>query len=266
MNDEQLALFRATCFGSFLDIPKFEVQCQVIHSLLLRELKHSSLKEMWFNVCGVKLRFGLDEFAVITGLNCVPDFRNTGVYLKENEIVQKYFSSVSKINKQSIQECFFAKRWENDEDCLKIAVLYFLEMFLFSDQKNQIVSKQNLDLVASGSFQTYAWGKDVFDFTLDSLKRRFVDKRKLHPQCFYRLNGFPYAFQLWFYECCHYVVGKICDYSTAHVRGGLVPRMLNYTCSLTPSFKTLQRTIFRESSKKVIVFIFILFYFYFIFL
>ena len=55
----------------------------------------------------MKLRFGLDEFDVITRLNCVPDFRNRGVYLKENEIVEKYFSSVSKINKQSIQEYFF---------------------------------------------------------------------------------------------------------------------------------------------------------------
>ena len=106
MNDEQLALFSAICFELFLDIPKFEVQCQVIHSLLLRELKHSSLKEMWFNVCGVKLRFGLDEFAVITGLNCVPDFRNKGVYLTENDIVQKYFGYVSWINRQSIHECF----------------------------------------------------------------------------------------------------------------------------------------------------------------
>ena len=65
---------------------------------------------------------------------------------------------------------FFAKRWENDENWLKIVVLYFLEMFLFSDQKNQIVSKHNLDLVTSGSFKTSAWEKDVFDFTLDSLK------------------------------------------------------------------------------------------------
>ena len=139
MNENQLRLFKSTCFGYFLDLPKFEVQCQLIHSLLLRELKQPSIFECWFQVCGMKLKFGIEEFALVSGLNCVVDGRNLGTYSEKNNLLDKYFGGLKKINKQSVQECFFAKRWDNDEDCIKIVVLYFIEMFLFSSPIDKMV-------------------------------------------------------------------------------------------------------------------------------
>ena len=102
LNANQLNLFRNTSFGYFLDLPKFEVQCQVTHCLLLRELKQSNQNEMWFNVWGRRLRYGIEEFVIVTGLNCVGDCAASTVSIEENRLLRTYFGGLNKMNKQSV--------------------------------------------------------------------------------------------------------------------------------------------------------------------
>ena len=112
------------------------------------------------------------------------------------------------------------------------------------------VSRKNLDLFAIGLFENYCWGLDIFYFTMELLKGRIVGKdEKLHDRWFYHLDGYPYTFQVWFYECCPYVIGEISNFSS-----GDVPYILNWTCNRTPSSKVLQCRIFHESAAKVIFF------------
>ena len=79
-----------------------------------------------------------------------------------------------------------------------------------------------------------------------------------HDGWFYHLDGFPYAFQVWFYDCYPYIICGIGNFFS-----GYVPRILNWTCNRTPSFKVLQRRIFHESAAKVTVFLFLCFMFMF---
>ena len=87
-------------------------------------------------------------------------------------------------------------------DAVKFAKLYFLHTFLLSSTYDSQVPTAYLDLIDGEDFDNFPWGKEVFTCTLDSLKYvvRITSKDN-----YYRLVGFPYAFQLWFYECCPYL-------------------------------------------------------------
>ncbi|XP_075112639.1 uncharacterized protein LOC142182312 [Nicotiana tabacum] len=73
LSKRQLQLFKKTCFGYFLDLPPVIVQIRVMHHLLIREVHHEVKNEMWFVVNDSRLRFGLGEFALVTGLKCKGD-------------------------------------------------------------------------------------------------------------------------------------------------------------------------------------------------
>ena len=228
LNENQLRMFRDTCFGYFLDLPKFVVQCQLIHSLLLRELHQPNQNEFWFEVWGKRVKYGIEEFALVTGLNCMGNVGASSVFIDENRLMSTYFPGSSKVNKQSVQECFLSKRWENDEDCIKLAVIFFVEVFLLSSGLGKTVSKRTFDIVESGTFNEYPWGKDVFYLTLDFMKG--IVENKISGS-FYRLNGFPYGFQVWFYEAACSGLSNICFHNP-----GQVPRILNWGCSLSPTY------------------------------
>ena len=124
-----------------------------------------------------------------------------------------------------------------------------------------MVSRKTFDVVESGLFNDYPWGKDVFYHTLDFLKGKVGSKGKKKPDgTFYRLNGFPYALQVWFYESCCFGLANLCFHNP-----GKIPRILNWGCNLSPSFKVLKRTVFKDSLKKVKFYIFVYFMFLFCF-
>ncbi|XP_060960934.1 uncharacterized protein LOC115721716 [Cannabis sativa] len=65
LSDVQLEIFSKTCFGHFLNLPDFKVQPQVFHGLLLREVQQPNDAELWVMIRGVRLRFSIEEFALI---------------------------------------------------------------------------------------------------------------------------------------------------------------------------------------------------------
>ncbi|XP_019231911.1 PREDICTED: uncharacterized protein LOC109212695 [Nicotiana attenuata] len=173
LSKRQLRLFKKTCFGYFLNLPPVIVEIRVMHHLLIREVHHEVKNEMRFVVNDSRLRFGLGEFALVTGL--------------------KY--------------CFMKQKWETDDDALKIAVLYFVNSFLLSQLKTKVISRSYIDLVECGNFNNYLWGINVYNATIDSCSNKFQDKPS-----FYRLGGFPLALQIWLYECCPSLDGHFADH------------------------------------------------------
>ncbi|KAM6579937.1 hypothetical protein CsatA_003711 [Cannabis sativa] len=152
---------------------------------------------------GVRLRFSIEEFALITGL----DF------------------------------------------------LYFVEWFLLSGTKHKNVPKSILDVVDSGRYNEFAWGRSSFELTISSLKGKLdswvegVRKAKSsgkRPSVFYTLIGCPHVLQVWFYECCKYMKGKYCQKESSRI-----PRITQWTCNSQPTFKVLKTTIFDVSKDKL---------------
>ncbi|XP_070029832.1 uncharacterized protein [Nicotiana sylvestris] len=134
LSKRQLRLFKKTCFGYFLDLPPVIVQIRVMHHLLIREVHHEVKNEMRFVVNDSRLRFGLGEFALVTGLKCKGDTSIQSI--AENRLISKYFGTAS-VTFAQLADCFKKKKWETDDDALKIAVLYFLNSFLLSQLKTK---------------------------------------------------------------------------------------------------------------------------------
>ncbi|XP_050233466.1 uncharacterized protein LOC126681955 [Mercurialis annua] len=173
LSDPQLSFFSDTCFGKFLKMKRYDLQCNLIHGLLLREVKQPCPYEMWVNVCGKILKFGLEEFVLVTGLNCTGE-SDKGKYSDlHSDLKAKYFTGLNKISKKSVEECFLLKRWDSDENAVKLAVLYFIELFLYNNKSERLVLNATFYLVDSGLFEQFAWGKDLFDCTIEFLKNRF---------------------------------------------------------------------------------------------
>ncbi|XP_070002420.1 uncharacterized protein [Nicotiana sylvestris] len=190
----QLRMFKKICFGYFLNLPPVIVQIRVMHHLLIREVHYEVKSKMRFVVSDSRLRFSLGEFALVAGLKCKGDTSIESV--KENRLISKYFGTTSMTLAQLV-DCFTKKKWETDDDALKITVLYFVHSFLLSQLKTKVISRSYIDSVECGDFNNYPWSIDVYNATIDSCSNKFQDKPS-----FYRLGGFPLALQIWLYECC----------------------------------------------------------------
>lgn len=241
LDAKQIQMFRETCFGHFLDLPPVVVQHQLAHSLLLREVVEEEEDALWISMKDISLRFGLVEFGIITGLKCTGDAYKCSDSDGTGQLMNTYFADLTRVPKQSLIECFHNKRWKSDEDAVKIAVLYFIHTFLFSTVSRKHISRDDFELVDSGAYATYPWGKAVFKATLKSVKGKLQGKPSM-----YRLGGLPLAFQCWFYECCPYVNNKI-----AFRVDDKVPRILSWKVTKQPSFKELLDGIFRLSQDQL---------------
>ncbi|XP_055960157.1 uncharacterized protein LOC126662054 [Mercurialis annua] len=243
LSEGQLELFKQTCFGFVLEMPPCLFQGQVIHSLLARQLIHPKQNEMWFGVGEHKVRFSIEEFAVLTGLNCTGEIQKVGFEDSGNSFVDKYFFGKTKVNMQSVIECLLSKRWQSDEDAVRIAFLYVLEIYFLSALDSNLVDGHHLDVIAFEDYNCYPWGKEIFSYTLNSLKTKdLLKKTKKEGYC--RLLGFPIILQYLFYECFPSVDGKICM-----LVGNKVPRCLNWTSSKTPAVIDLETDFYNHGSK-----------------
>ncbi|WMV12657.1 hypothetical protein MTR67_006042 [Solanum verrucosum] len=60
-----------------------------------------------------------------------------------------------------------------------------------------VIDRKDFDLVESGRYIDYPWGKKGFDLLILHLHTKIK-----HDGKYFRLYGFPLALQVWFYECC----------------------------------------------------------------
>ncbi|XP_075085089.1 uncharacterized protein LOC142168322 [Nicotiana tabacum] len=188
LDDQQIEMFRRTCFGYFVDLPELFIQNRLIHSLLLRKVVLHKDDELWIKVNSTKLRFGLEEFYIITGLKCNGYPNKDYESVQSSRLMKLYFSSMLKVSKKLLTNCFLKKMWKTDEDALKIAVLYFINSFLFSITNDDFITKNDFLLVESGDFETFPWRKVVFNAMLESMKDKVRSRIEM-----YRYGGLPFG-------------------------------------------------------------------------
>ena len=256
LSESQLADFSQSCFGHLMNLPNFKIQHQLIHNLLLRQLKQPNNHEIWIGVGGVKLKFGIEEFAVISGLKCVGNSDKMRFAKPTNNFLSTYYSGYNIICKSAVKSSFFLKEWENDKDAVKMAKLFFLHHFLLTSSTDTHVPKGDFDMLDGDKFDEFPWGKEVFRMTVESLKNSGKTTSKDN---YYRLTGFPYVFQVWFYESCPYLNGKYCEHN-----GSSIPRMLNWTTDYSGRFDEFYTTLSLDSVQVCICFLFFTFHVYYL--
>ncbi|KAH0658208.1 hypothetical protein KY289_026956, partial [Solanum tuberosum] len=242
LSDKQLELFRNTCFGYFLDLPKANTQLQVIHCLIYRELKHTPDDVFTIEINNKKLFFGLREFVIVTGLNCVSDGTPINVPDSKCSLLSSYFPEKITVAKSHLRALFLAKKFLDDDSTVSLVVLFFINDFLFSYEDNECqISNRDFYLVESGQFNSYPWGLDVYKKLSDSVRHELKSTHK-----YYRVGGLHLALQIWIFECCSKV-----DEDIAIQVADSIPRILNWkTIVESPWQKYIEKCLFMPTKNK----------------
>ncbi|XP_075111752.1 uncharacterized protein LOC107818512 [Nicotiana tabacum] len=247
LTPDQFQQFDNTCFGSFLQMKRFDVQHQLFRCFMARQLNNTPNNVFAVYVNGTELHFTLREFALVTGLKYVgkdEDFEFSET--PPNRLIATYFGSANIVKKKHLRQCFNDKAWgpDNDEDALKISLLYFIHTFIFSSEKNSAtIPRLDFYLVESGRYSEYYWGIKAFELLINLISKKMDALKK-----YYRIAGMPLAMQVWFYECCSSVDSKIavrvCD---------VVPRILNWrTTGNQPTFSYLTNDMFKDTGNTIV--------------
>ncbi|KAF4360384.1 hypothetical protein F8388_019470 [Cannabis sativa] len=201
LNAKQLTMFQESCFGHFLDLEECNMQSQVIHTALCREVHQANVKEIWFDFGNSRTRFGLGEFAIISGLLCKGDSSMEKYIGRGDTFVDKYFSDMT-VNYAAIKQRFLNSIFKDDVFAFRMAVLYFVTNFLLSKPGRKKVSSGLLHLIGSGEFNSFPWGKVAYDTTLYSLrtvlkeknKKKVVDETKAEENQKLDIAGFEFSY------------------------------------------------------------------------
>ncbi|XP_069151166.1 uncharacterized protein [Solanum lycopersicum] len=152
------------------------------------------------------------------------------------------FSGKITVPKSHLRALFLAKKFIDDDSAVSLAVLYFINDFLFSYEDNEYqISNRDFYLVESGKFNSYPWGLDVYKKLSDSVRHEL---KSIHK--YYRIGGLPLALQIWIFECCSKV-----DEDIAIRVADSIPRILNWkTIAESPWLKYIEKCLFMPTKNK----------------
>ena len=194
----QVELFRKTCFGHLLDMDQIICQGQLIHGLLLREVASDDVNAICFKIGESILRFGIEEFGLISGLKCHGDIVDVrpGI-VPDGGLMDRYFPDDISVTKLSLEEAIKYRRWVNDEDAVKLCVLFLIHKFIVTTRYDKLTNKDFL-LVDSGLYEQYLWGLVSFRALFNCIKGRLVERGSLKNSktpFHYCVDGCPAVFQ-----------------------------------------------------------------------
>uniref|UniRef100_A0A3Q7G5J1 Ubiquitin-like protease family profile domain-containing protein n=1 Tax=Solanum lycopersicum TaxID=4081 RepID=A0A3Q7G5J1_SOLLC len=235
----------SSCFTQLTPMRRCHVQAQLFRCIMLRKLEGSSVNAILFYINGTTLRFTIREFVIISGLNCSDNAADFYFDTDQpNRIIDEYFPGNSPVTKARLAEAFKAKVWgDNQEDAYKFGILYYIHEFIMSaEPTTTTIDRLNFDLVETGRFMDYSWGRKAFN----ELDKSINNKIKSCGQ-YYRIQGFPLPMQVWFYECCSYVEDKIVVKVSSHI-----PRIINWvTKNNHPRFDYFMKIIFNDADNPI---------------
>ncbi|KAL4011369.1 hypothetical protein IC575_028426 [Cucumis melo] len=219
LKPDQLALFRKTKFGHFLDL-NIVFNGSLIHYLLLREVEDEGKDSISFLLGGV-------DYIQLVG---------------NSRLLEKFFKDKECIYVSDLEDIFLEYEGD-DDDIVKLALVYFIEISLLGKDRRTKVDIGFFKIADDwNTFNNYDWGRIVFVRTLRALKRALnkqyaKGKKKSTQTKKYTINGFPHALQVWAYESIRTIIGCGVDKVNDHV----IPRMLRWVCQQSPKSQTISQ-------------------------
>ncbi|KAG2317183.1 hypothetical protein Bca52824_020305 [Brassica carinata] len=213
---------RDSPFGKLFDLPTRQcpVSCKLIHCLLSRQLICKLDNTLWTVFGKDPIRFGLEEFGTITGLNC-GEFPNDHEAPDPNQLVANKQKNAHKdpiwkevVGKSSnITIADLADELENDKEMsewrrIRLALIIIVDGVLIASQQVHRPTLKYVKMLHDvDAFLQFPWGRESFLYTIRCMKPLRFDKgkpvqdpvgllvEKLKQET-YRLTGFPLALQL----------------------------------------------------------------------
>ncbi|KAL0551375.1 hypothetical protein IC582_010461 [Cucumis melo] len=201
LKPDQLALFRKTKFGHFLDL-NIVFNGPLIHYLLLREVEDEGKDSISFLLGGVVCTFGRREFNIITGLwGPKKDYIQL---VGNSRLLEKFFKDKECVYVRDLEDIFLEYEGD-DDDIVKLALVYFIEISLLGKDRRTKVDIGFFKIADDwNTFNNYDWGRIVF---------------------------------VWADESIPTIIGCGVDKVNDHA----IPRMLRWVCQQSPKSQTISQ-------------------------
>ncbi|KAG2332157.1 hypothetical protein Bca52824_003337 [Brassica carinata] len=169
LEDSDLAMLSASQFGKVMKMGSHTFSVMFLHYILARQLVTDKDFELWWLFVGKPIRYAIQDFALVTGLNCGPivgvNHQTKGKGARGKGTAKSKSSSIS-VN-------MGWKKYKDPLTRLRLALLVLVEGILCptcgtTNIRPEVVRMlENMD-----EFLNYPWGRESFLLTVRSTKAR----------------------------------------------------------------------------------------------
>lgn len=218
------------CIQQFMHLDTLGWSGQVFHNIVMRLTTHSAMGDaLWFELGEDLVRFSINEFCLITGLNCVG---STHLPVVESRLMSRYFSNVRGVTRENLELQMSNSKFDNDDDAVKLSLLYIVFCIPLSNASSVKIDPKYFALADNlDAFNEFPWGVLSWEATrtaiCSTVENRISSKRrpkKNIDKSRYSVAGFPQALLVWAYETSPVIASKF----TTNYEHAL-PRMMSWT-------------------------------------
>ncbi|KAK2646236.1 hypothetical protein Ddye_021431 [Dipteronia dyeriana] len=195
---------------------------KLCHILLYRELHYPGAQpdEMWLGVENRAVRFGKDEFLLVTGLRfgLIPQSVNSLPKVVPDSVYHRYFRG-SPTPLKDILGRLSGEEFDESEDVMKLGYMYLLFHILLGREYRWFVPDWLWGLVEDiTEFEAFPWGTYIYIVTLYWLGKVLPDRRNgrkknrnysTQQDLGYNVYGFPWALMYWAMEAIPVLTGLV---------------------------------------------------------
>ncbi|KAM3323168.1 hypothetical protein P3S67_004319 [Capsicum chacoense] len=194
----------------------------MVYGLLKRRIKYAGdnkdpeergknkMDEIWINYCGISVCFGLQEFAIVTGLRCHhlegPPTRKRSKARKCKEKIDGLFDIARCGSKASNFLTDLEDKTIPEQYREQLCLVWFAHSVILDRDVNKVIED---DLLARAEdfdkFNSYLWGYDNFYLIVQYLLIKLSSGTII-------LYGFPWPFMAWAFEAIPPLQKQLMDY------------------------------------------------------
>ena len=174
------------------------------------------------------------------------------VMTKRNAFAKAYFKDPIKLKRETLETWFLDARVQNDEDVVKLALVYVVACLLLHNYLTVSLPKFFVNLVDNlNKFNNYLWGKLVWeDSTVRPKKQAHSKNGKFEcgvSNSHYNLFGFHLSLQVWLYKT--FLDVTVSFVTKAHEVA--IPRMLGWVPAEHLMFARVEEVLFSVSGDEL---------------
>ncbi|XP_062080099.1 uncharacterized protein LOC133784842 [Humulus lupulus] len=176
-------------FKQFFLASEFHFSGVLVHKLMLRKIASQKEDEVHFLLGSKTCRFGVGEFAMVTGLNFsyAPSQAELDEHLTSDRLINEYYDDAEKVKLLQLENAF--KTFTMVEDVYKLGICLLVEGVLNAIEGKLNIWRDILKMVEDiDCFFNYPWGKFSYKRLLNSCKKDMQRQkanyeRRRMPRC-----------------------------------------------------------------------------------
>ena len=248
------------CIQQFMHLDTLGWAGQIFHNIAMRLMSHRGMGDaLCFGLGAAVGRFSINEFCLITSLNCVG---STLLPVVESQLITRYFSTLRGVSRENLEVQMSNAKFDNDDDAVKLSLLYIMFSIPLSNASAVKIGPQFFALADDlDAFNSFPWGVLSWEATRAAIchtvdNRMSSKKRPLKKNAIvhYSLPGFPHALLVWAYET---IPSIATNFTTKYEPA--IPRMTSWTTAENVKFNDVVAA-FTTLGEDEVIFSFYLFY------